>query len=65
MTATRTLSNEISLVINTREEWQAILSRGAEIVWETKYFKVFKLDGKLWRVMPQWRRAWPFDIIEK
>jgi hypothetical protein len=55
----------MEMAITTKAEWQAILDRGAEIVWETKYFKVFRLDGKLWRVMPQWRKAWPFVIITK
>jgi hypothetical protein len=46
------------MVINTREEWQALLSRGAVVVSETKYVKIFLLNGELWRAMPQWRRAW-------
>lgn len=50
------------MVINTLEDWQSVLQRGAVVLWETKYFKVFRLDGKLWRAMPKWRRAWRFYV---
>jgi hypothetical protein len=54
------------MVINTRQDWESILAGGAVIVWEEKLFKIFRQpDGRMWRAMPAWRRAWPFDIIEK
>ena len=53
------------MAIETKEAWQKILDQGAEILWETKLFKVFRLNGEQWRAMPAWRRAWPFEIIER
>lgn len=52
------------MIVNTRKDWEAILAGGAVVVWETKWFKLFRMpDGRLWRAMPAWRRAWSFDII--
>jgi hypothetical protein len=49
--------------IRTKEDWDKVLLGGAVVLWETKYFKIFRMaDGSTWRVMPQWRMAWPFAI---
>lgn len=51
------------MVINTKKDWERLLSQGAVIVSETLLHKIFRMpDGRLWRVLPRWRRAWPFDI---
>lgn len=48
-----------SLVINSKSDWQAILDKGATILLETKYSKVFRMpNGDVWRVLPLYRRAW-------
>lgn len=66
MTWSLTLWTEMAeqMIVNTRKDWEAILAGGAVVVWETKWFKLFRMpDGRLWRAMPAWRRAWSFDII--
>jgi hypothetical protein len=52
------------MIILTKKDWQAVLDAGAEILWETKLMKIFRMpDGQTWRVMPKWGRAWTFEII--
>jgi hypothetical protein len=56
-------NSEEFMVINTLKDWQDILERGAIVLHETRLFKIFSMpDGKLWRAMPKWRRAWRFYV---
>lgn len=56
-------SSKKEITIRNKKEWQAILDGGAVVLWETRYHKVFRMpDGSLWRVLPIWRKAWPFEI---
>jgi hypothetical protein len=58
MTFESTMSSE-EMIIRTREEWEAVLSRGAVVEYDTKLCKIFRMpDGTRWRVLPKWRRAW-------
>lgn len=54
------------MIIRTREDWEAVLSRGAVVLYETRLCKIFRMpDGELWRVLPRWRRAWPVEVIPR
>jgi hypothetical protein len=51
------------MIINNKRDWEAILALGAVVLWETKLCKIFRMpDGKLWRTLPKWRKAWPFHV---
>jgi hypothetical protein len=55
-----TISSE--MIIKTKEDWNEVLLLGAEVLYETKYCKIFRMpDGRIWRCLPKYRRAWPFD----
>ena len=59
-----TSTNNKEMIIRTREEWNALLAKGANVLYETKYCKIFSMpDGTLWRTLPKYRRAWEFDNI--
>jgi len=59
MPSPKKLDADECMVINTREDWQAVLDKGAKVSLETKYCKIFSMpDGNVWRVLPLWRRAW-------
>jgi hypothetical protein len=56
------LADKQEMVIRTKEEWEAVLLDGAQVLYETKLCKIFRMpDGTLWRVLPKYRRAWPID----
>ena len=53
------LSDPDEMVIATKEDWEKVVASGAVVEYETRLCKIFRMpDGKLWRVLPKWRRAW-------
>lgn len=52
------------MIIRDKKAWQAVLDRGAEVLYETKRCRIFRMpDGSLWRCLSIYRRAWPLDTM--
>jgi hypothetical protein len=50
------------MMIKKREDWDKVLSLGAEVLYSTKNCKIFRMpDGSLWRALAKYRMAWPVD----
>lgn len=54
--------SKTSMSIQTRQDWEAILARGAKVLVDKKRYKIFQMpDGTVWRAMPAWRAAWRLE----